>query len=175
MKFQFKGLISLLVAISFLIMVLSGVILYFPPRGGTSWITWIMFGLGRGAWEAMHVNICLFFAIFGITHLILNWSIFWDYVKKSFGFGWRMKAELLIAIILTGIIVAGTVYRLPPFSMIKSYGDRRGPPEGRGPGFGRGGGQDEGGRGRDMGQDARQGMGQGRQFRGGRGGEDREN
>ena len=173
MKYQFKGFTSLLLAMTFLIMALSGVILYFSPRGGSaSWIDWLTFGLRKPAWEAIHVNVCLLFLIVAVLHLILNWSTFWHYVKKACGFGLSMKTEMLVAAVLSVIVVTGTVYQLPPFSTIKGYGEHRGPPEGRGPGFGRGFGQGEGNRMDDAGPD----QGRDRQGRGsGRGGGNRDN
>jgi hypothetical protein len=169
MKFHFRGFTSLLVALTFLVMAYSGVLLYFNPRGGTgSLASRLTFGLRKPGWEAVHVNVSAAFLIVVVLHLIFNWKLMWTYIKKACSLGWGMKSEMLIATVLAAVVVAGTLYQVPPFSMIKGYGDRRGPPEGRGPGFERGGGQNEGDRGGGFGQ------GQGRQFRGGRGGGNQE-
>ena len=163
MKFQLKGFTSLVLLFAFIIMLLSGLILYFTPRGGTTcWIDWISFGLRKPGWEAIHINICLLFLIATVLHLHLNWNTFWCYLKKACGFGLNMKAEMLNAAALAAIVVTRTVYQLPPFSTIKGFDDHRGPPPGRGPGFGQGLRQGQGeGFGSGQGQ-GRQGRGQGR-------------
>jgi hypothetical protein len=171
MKFQFRGCTSLLVTISFLIMTLSGVILYFAPRGGsTHWTSWIMFGMNKPGWQALHVNICLLFLIVAIIHLIFNWQTFWCYIKKAFCLGFCMKTEMIVALLLAAVVTAGTIYQVPPFSIIKGIGGHGGPSGGRGPGFGQGMGRGQGRmEGVQQGQGQGPGEGQGRQFRGGRG------
>ncbi len=167
MKFHFRGFTSLLLAMSFLIMVYSGMILYFTPRGeAASWISRFAFALRKPGWEAIHINVALLFLIVIILHLIFNWNLFWNYIKKACGYGWSMKTEMITAIVLAALVVTGTVYQVPPFSIIRGCTEHRGPPEGRGPGFERGSGQSEDDRPAGSGQ----GQGRGRQFRGGRGG-----
>jgi hypothetical protein len=167
MRFRFRGFISLWLALMFLVMAYSGVILYATPRGGAaSWVSRFAFGLKKPGWEAVHINVSLVFLIVAVLHVIFNWDLLWGYIKKACGVGWAMKSEMVIAVVLAAVVVTGTVYQVPPFSLIRGYGERRGPPEGRGPGFERGSGQGEDDRPGGFGQ----GQGQGRQFRGGRGG-----
>jgi len=132
MKFQIKGFTSLLLTIVFLIMGFSGIILYLTPRGRVAnWTPWTILGLGKQGWQAIHVNIALLFLIVAGLHLYLNWSVFWRYIKKKGSLALNLKLEILMALLLAGLVVAGAIIRFPPFStvvyfnyQIKDYWER---------------------------------------------------
>jgi len=123
-KFHTRGFTSLLVAISFLVVVASGVVLYFTPQGRVAyWIDWRIFALDKEQWSAVHINCCLLFVIATIVHIYLNWSVFWRYIKKKTAFRLNLKRELLMATILCVILFAGTLYSVPPFGTITKWND----------------------------------------------------
>lgn len=132
MKFQIKGFTSLLLTAVFLILGISGIILYLTPRGRVAnWIGWTMLGLEKQGWQAVHINLALLFLIVAGLHLYLNWSIFWCYVKKKGSLTLNVKLETFMALLLVGMVLAGTLTRISPFStlvnvnyQIKDYWDR---------------------------------------------------
>ena len=52
------------------------------------------------------------------VHLILNWTMFWGYIKKSASFGPNLKLEMSVAAVLAAAVVAGAIYKVPPFSTV---------------------------------------------------------
>jgi hypothetical protein len=104
MKFRTRGFISLLLALSFLVAVVSGSVLFMTPRGRiANWTDWTMGGLTKHEWAALHINACLLMVIEAVIHLLLNWRVFWSYIqKKSTGF--HLKWELAASILITGAV-----------------------------------------------------------------------
>jgi len=124
-KFSTKGFTSLLLACSFLVSGTSGAILYLTPRGRTAnWTNWTLFGLGKEQWAALHTNIAILFLIAAGLHVVLNWTMFWGYIKKKAGAGLNLKRELALAVVIAVLFVAGTLYHLPPFSTINAWNDQ---------------------------------------------------
>ncbi len=119
-----RGFISLLTALSFLIMTISGVILFIVPQGRiASWIDWRMLGLTKVQWGNMHITTSLLFAVAGLWHTWINWrallSYFRDKVKKTVALKW----ELAIAAVLTIFFTVGAVYKVPPLNYILEWND----------------------------------------------------
>jgi hypothetical protein len=83
MKFKTKGFISLLLACCFTVAAFSGVILYMTPRGRVAnWGGWTMLGLGKHEWSALHMNACALVLVIAAWHLVMNWRVFWSYIKR---------------------------------------------------------------------------------------------
>jgi len=134
MKFQFRGFISLLLAAVFLLLSLSGIILFLTPRGRVAnWTGWTMLGLSKQDWLAIHMNLALALLIVAGLHLYLNWTVFWRYIKKQGNLAPNLKLEMLAAILLAGVVLGGTIRHVQPFStvvdwnyQIKDYWERWG-------------------------------------------------
>ena len=75
-KIKGKGLASLTLACTFVVVAVSGTALFFTPRGRTAnWTGWTLGGLTKQQWEAVHLNACVFMlAIVGL-HLFYNWRL----------------------------------------------------------------------------------------------------
>ena len=100
-------------------MVVSGVVLYLSPPGGTARITgWCIWGLGKDAWMAQHLSSCAVFLLAGLIHLYLNIRILWSYIRSKAARGIRRKWELLASLVLVGYMVTGTLWNLPPWRYI---------------------------------------------------------
>ena len=173
--FHGRALVSFLTTCSFLVMVITGIVLYFSPQRAIAQRTdWTMWGLDREQWMAVHINSSWLFVIAGIVHLAYNWRPLWGYVKRRAAARLNRKLELALAAALTAILVAGTLVPVaggagvPPFSTIirwrediKAYWRREAPRGHRGMGRGR---DDGGGIGRGRGGGG--GMGRGGMRRG---------
>lgn len=123
MKFRARGFISLLLALSFLVAAVSGSVLFITPRGRVAnWTGWTVAGLTKHEWAALHINACLLMLIGAIVHLVLNWRIFWSYIqKKSAGF--NLKWEMAASVLITGAVVAGTLYEVPPLTATAAWNE----------------------------------------------------
>jgi hypothetical protein len=132
MKLQMKASVSLLLSLAFLVLGFSGVILYLTPRGRVAnWTGWTMLGLEKQGWQAVHINIALLFLIVAGLHLYLNWRMFWGYIKKQASFSLNLKLEMLVAILIAGGVLVGTIKGVSPFGAlvtlnyrIKDYWER---------------------------------------------------
>lgn len=119
MKFNSRGFTSLLLALATFAMSFSGVMLYFTPRGRVAnWTGWTLLGLSKETWVAVHMNIAVLFVLVALLHLILNWTMFWGYIKKRASVGLNMKGEMLAAAVVAGGIVTGAIYDVRPFNML---------------------------------------------------------
>jgi hypothetical protein len=119
MRFRFKGFTSLLLSLAFLGLAFSGVILYLTPRGRVAnWTGWTILGLSKESWMSVHINVALVFLIVTTIHLILNWTMFWGYIKKRASLGLNMKLEMAVAVIVAAVVLAGAIYEVPPFSTV---------------------------------------------------------
>jgi hypothetical protein len=122
MKFQIRGFISLLLAVVFLLLSFSGIILYMTPRGRVAnWTGWTMLGLSKQEWQAVHMNLALVLLITAGVHLYLNWTVFWCYIKKQGNLALNLKFEMLLAIVLAGVVLAGAIHYVPPFSTVVDW------------------------------------------------------
>ena len=119
MRFHAKAFMSLLLSLAFLKLAFSGVILYLTPRGRVAnWTGWTILGLSKEGWMSVHINVALLFLIVAMIHLILNWTMFWGYIKKGASLGLNMKLELAVAAVVAAVVLAGAIYQVPPFSTV---------------------------------------------------------
>ncbi len=123
-RLHLRGFISLLTALSFLIMTVSGIILFITPQGRIAyWLDWNFWGISKTQWGDMHITTSLLFALAGLWHTWLNWrsllSYFHDKVKKTVALKW----ELAVAAVITIFCTVGGIYKTPPLSYILSLND----------------------------------------------------
>ena len=114
--FNYKGFTSLVLMIAFLVMSLSGILLYAGPHGPAP--GWTFLGFGKGVWKDLHMTSATLFLIAAVFHLIWNWSMFWGYIKKKAEASLNLKLEMLVALIVGVALVAGTACKVPPLSTI---------------------------------------------------------
>jgi hypothetical protein len=118
-SFNMRGFTSLLLTLSFMVMVFSGVMLFLTPRGRVAnWTDWTLLGLGKHQWGAVHIVNSLCFVGVAALHLYLNWSLFVSYLKKRAVAGLHMKRELAVATVVCVLLLVGTIASVPPFSSI---------------------------------------------------------
>jgi len=123
-RLHLRGFISLLTALSFLIMTISGIILFITPQGRVAyWLDWTFWGISKAQWGDMHITTSLLFALAGLWHTWLNWralvSYFQDKVKKTVA----LKAELAVAAVITIFCTVGGIYKTPPLSYVLELND----------------------------------------------------
>jgi hypothetical protein len=123
-KFQTKAFISLLTLGSFVIMTITGLVLYAAPQGRIAyWVTWKFWGLEKSQWEAIHIVSCFFFVVVGIYHLLNNWSLLENYLTGKIAGALKMKRELGYSALLILVILIGPMFRVAPFTYLLDLGD----------------------------------------------------
>lgn len=123
-KFNYRAMVSFLVAISFVILTVTGIVLYIVPPGRVAyWTRWQLFGLEKEEWAALHTIFGYFFVLVAAIHLYFNWKIFVNYLKTRVSRYFKLKRELIWAIGISVVIYIGTLWNLPPFSSIMQLGE----------------------------------------------------
>lgn len=125
-NFIWRKYVSVGLAFSFLLISLSGVILYIAPPGRVArWVDWSAFGLNRAQWETLHTLFSLLFLVFGIIHLFnLNWKAFISYFTNGFANRIRSKKEAFAAVLTIIALFLLTVFKVPPVYSVMELGNR---------------------------------------------------
>ncbi len=122
--FNRRAFVSVLTAFSFVLMALTGLVLFFAPAcriaRDTSWTVW---GHSKEQWVAVHAWFCITFVIASIFHIYLNWSALSNYFKTKLRQGLAFRAEWILALVICVIIYAGTVWQAAPFSSLIAWKD----------------------------------------------------
>lgn len=117
--FSWRALTSMMTTGGFLIMGFTGLMLYATPEGRLAyWVDWSMLGLTKEEWGAIHVTSSLLFLIAGFIHLWFNWGQFVAYLRKRLQTRVKLRPEAPAAGLVLAILVAGTLYGIPPFTYV---------------------------------------------------------
>jgi len=122
-KWRGRAFVSLNMVISFLVLIVSSVVLYvMPPGRDAYWSNWTLAGWGKDQWDAIHTVGGFAFLIFGILHLfVYNWKPFWNYVVSRVRRTLNRKAETAAAILLNIFLIVVCVGGWFPSSTIMGW------------------------------------------------------
>ena len=124
LRLRLRGFTSLLMFFSFLISLISGIVLYFPPQGKIAhWTHWTFWGLDKELWGALHINSSLIFFIIALFHFYYNWKVILRYIKKRAKMAFNLKYEFLFAAALSIFITMATIFNIEPFKTIIKWND----------------------------------------------------
>jgi len=119
-----RSLTSFSVLLSFVVIAVSGVMLFVSPKGRVAhWTGWTMWGLGKEEWEAVHLTMAIAFVLGVAFHIYFNWAFMVRYVKNAAAKGVRSKRELGLAAAAIVAVFLGTRMEIPPFSSIVALGE----------------------------------------------------
>lgn len=114
-----RSLTSLSVMAGFLIMSLSGVVAFVNPQGRIAyWTDWSILGLTKEQWGDIHILSSLLFVVAGVIHIYYNWRPLMTYLGQKVASGRKHQREIAITILISLIIVASAVWRIPPLSYL---------------------------------------------------------
>jgi hypothetical protein len=123
--FRGRALVSLLVAFGFLVMAITGVVLYVSPPGRVAnWTDWTLIWLTKEQWAAVHISSSLIFVLAGLTHLVMNRKPFFNYLHTRFHGHEMPRAEGIVALVAVIALVWGTLANVPPISFLLDLNDR---------------------------------------------------
>lgn len=118
-KIIIKKIISLTLAFSFLVMSITGIMLYIVPKGKIAyWANWKMFGLTKSQYGDIHITSMVLFLVVTIWHIYYNWKPLISYLKNSTKQITLFKKELLIALTLNFLFVGGALFGIQPFQSV---------------------------------------------------------
>lgn len=122
--FQFRAFTSTVITISFLIISISGIILYIVPPGRIAhWTHWKLFALQKDDWAAVHTIFSYVFIAFAIVHIVYNYKTLLAYLKDRVTKSFSFRAEWILAAALSLVIWIATVFGIAPFSTIMDIGE----------------------------------------------------
>ena len=119
-----RAFTSLCSLVSFVLLCLTGIILYVEPHGRVAyWTKWQFLGLEKDQWGAVHIFSGLLLLIAGGFHLYYNWKPLIKYLSGKIESALRYKKELGISLcILLWIVVSG-IWSLPPLVYVSELGE----------------------------------------------------
>ena len=119
-----RAFISFLVAWSFVILTVTGVVLYVVPPGRIgNWTFWTLGGLSKDAWANVHILFGAVFIIGGGLHLYYNWKTFKRYLAERIRGHVALKRELVTSLGLTVVLTLGALFAIPPISWLFDLND----------------------------------------------------
>jgi hypothetical protein len=109
---------------SFIIMTITGIVLYFAPQGRIAyWVDWRFWWISKTDWGSIHTISCFLFIIVGIYHLVFNWKALVNYVSNKVSGGFRLKKELGIALIISLFVILGSMYQVPGIKQVLDFSE----------------------------------------------------
>lgn len=123
-KWSGRVLTSLCTMVSFILLIVTAIILYVEPHGRVAyWTEWQFWGLEKDQWGNIHIFSGLLFFIAGGFHVYFNWKALIRYLSGKIGTGLRYKRELIVSgLILLWVLFSG-IFSLPPLSYITDVGE----------------------------------------------------
>ncbi|PLY16713.1 MAG: hypothetical protein C0631_02925 [Sedimenticola sp.] len=118
-KQSMRSFIAFVVTWAFLILTVTGIILYIVPQGRIAyWIDWQLLALDKTEWAQLHMIFGGLFIATGILHLYYNWKPFKKYLSERIAGHIRIKQELITSLLFTLLIIGASILYLPPVSWV---------------------------------------------------------
>jgi len=120
--FNYRAFVSVLTGFSFILMTVTGLVLFCTPSCRIARDTsWSILGYNKDQWIDVHVWFSIVFVIASIFHIYFNWAVLVCYFKAKVRRGLALRAEWIVALVVCGIIYAGTIYEAAPFSTLMAW------------------------------------------------------
>ena len=119
-----RRIVSLLLIFSFILLLVTGIVLYIVPAGRIAfWADWRFIGLTKEQWGEIHIISGILGLVSGFIHIFYNWKAILLYLKNRKKEIRIFNVNFTVAFIITLIVLAGTYYNLPPFSYVFDYSE----------------------------------------------------
>ncbi len=117
---KLKRITSLCLTWSFIILMVSSIVLYVLPSGRIAhWANWEFLGLRKEQWGALHTNNGYLFLLACALHIYFNFSHILNYMKNRKRELSGMNINSIIAFLLVLMIAVFTLVGIPPISWIQ--------------------------------------------------------
>jgi hypothetical protein len=121
-SFNRRAFISVLTGLSFIVMAVTGLALFFAPSCRIARDTsWSVLGYDKDQWVAVHVWFSITFVVAALFHIYCNWTALICYFKAKIRRGFAFRVEWIAALLLCGLVYAGTIFEAPPFSSLMAW------------------------------------------------------
>jgi hypothetical protein len=123
--FRGRAFTAVLMLLTFVVLFVSGIVLYIVPRGRTAHaIDWHLMFLDKLDWSSLHIAFGVLFLIAGVCHIIFNHKPMANYLRQKFQARQieprprRLKTESLLAALVTLFLLAAAIGDIPPVSYL---------------------------------------------------------
>ena len=114
---------SVLILISSIVMVISGVVVFFSPHSHVAGFSgWKFMNLGKRGWMSLHVDSALLFAIVFFFHVWFNLKPLMRYLFPKKTKARKDFIPLIISLAISIYVIGGTFYPLPPMTQVLKLG-----------------------------------------------------
>jgi ABC-type Fe3+-siderophore transport system permease subunit len=123
-RFQWRAFTSVLIAVSFVVLAVTGAMLFVSPPGRVAnWTHWTLLGLAKHQWTGLHVGFSALFLVITSFHLVFNWRPLLGYFKDRWTRRLGLRWEWAAALAACGLACAGIQANLPPFSTLLGFSE----------------------------------------------------
>lgn len=123
-QFRWRSFTTFYVVLSFIIITLSGIILFITPPGRVAyWSQWQFLWLTKQQWQAVHTIFTFLFVVAGSFHLFFNWKVLTTYLRSKLEAGMKNRNELVLASTALLLVLVLTLDGVPPFSTVMTLGE----------------------------------------------------
>jgi len=121
---SFRRLVSLTIALDFVLMLVTGTVLYIVPHGRVAyWTDWRLWGLSKTQWGELHITLALLMVLAGLCHVYLNWKPIVSYLRGRSREARRLTPEFGAALALVLLFTGLTLLEAPPVSWVPDLAD----------------------------------------------------
>ena len=121
-RYNWRGMVTLLLLFSILVDVISGIVLYVTPSGSIArWTNWSFWGLDKYEWSAIHIIFSMVLIIILLGHLYFNWRILVHFIWNKMHNVVNLKREIATSGIITILLVFGILWNAEPFNSIVNF------------------------------------------------------
>ncbi len=114
---------SLTALISFVLLMLTSIILYIVPAGRVAyWANWTLWGLTKEEWGAVHINLGFLLLIAVLLHIYYNWTPMVSYMKNKARQFRLFTLDFNVSLAVTLVVFFGTLAGIPPMSTVINLG-----------------------------------------------------
>jgi hypothetical protein len=119
-----RAFVAFLVTWSFVVLTVTGVVLYVVPQGRVAnWTFWSLAGLDKDGWADVHLLFGAVFIVAGALHLYFNWKPFTGYLAQRVRGHLALKRELATSLVAILLLTLGAVFAVPPVSWLFDLND----------------------------------------------------
>lgn len=117
-----RKITSLTTLLSFIITLVTSVVLYIVPHGRVAnWADWTFWGMTKDDWGGTHTTVGTLFVIAGIIHIWLNWRPIIAYMKNRARELVVMTRPMVVSLAITIFVFAGTLLGWPPMQQFLDF------------------------------------------------------
>ncbi len=123
-KINWRAFVAIYMGLSFIAMLITGIMLYIAPVGRIAfWTNWKFLGLTKKEWESLHILFSFIWIVFAVYHIVFNWDALINYIRTKFNKTKKIRTEFVYAFLLILLVFLGTYYKIPPFSTVINLSD----------------------------------------------------